>query len=150
MGIKQTIEQDLKIALLAGEKEKATVLRGLKSVILNAEIASNKRDTGLDDAEVIQLLKRESKMRTESAELYIQGNSQDRADKELREKVLIEVYLPAQMPEADVAKIVDEVIAGTPDVTPQMMGQIIGKVKQKIGPVGDGATIARLVKERLN
>ncbi len=65
MIIKERINADLKIALLAGEKDRATTLRGLKSVILNAEIAANKRDTGLSDEQLAQLFSKEIKKRIE-------------------------------------------------------------------------------------
>ncbi len=149
MSIKERIEQDLKSALLGGDKEKATLLRGLKSTILNAEIAGGERDTGLPDDRVIDLLKKEVKSRVESAELYVKGGSQDRADKELSEKSVIEEYLPEQMSDAELEKIVDEAIASTGASGAQAMGQVIGLVKQKTGGVADGARIAQLVKEKL-
>jgi uncharacterized protein len=149
MEIKQKIEQDLKAALLGGEKEKATLLRGLKSAILNAEIASGDREKGLDDTKIIDLLKKEVKARVESADMYKKGGSQERADKELREKVLIEAYLPAQISDEALAKIVDEAIAKVGQTGPQAMGQVIGQVKQQTGGTADGARIAQAVKEKL-
>lgn len=149
MSLKERIDQDLKAAMLAGEKDKATTLRGLKSAILNAEIAKGARDSGLTDDEIIAVLGKESKKRQESADLYKQGGDTARQQAELAEKDLIDAYLPAQMSETDIAAVVDTVIREMGEVTLQQMGAVIGKVKQHTGGSADGATIARLVKERL-
>jgi uncharacterized protein YqeY len=150
MTIKEQIDQDLKAALLGGEKDKAMTLRGLKSAILNVEIEKNARDKGLSDDEVVAVLSKESKKRQESADLYKQGGNSEREQAELSEKTLIDAYLPAQMSEADLTKIIDETIGSMGEVSMQQMGQIIGAVKQKAGANADGATIARLVKEKLS
>ena len=70
MGLKQRLDDDLKAALLSGEREKADVLRGLKAVVLNEEVAKGLRDSGLEDAAIEQLFAREVKKRAESASLY--------------------------------------------------------------------------------
>lgn len=147
--LEQQIEADIKTALLAGEKDTATTLRGLKSVLLYAKVAGGTRDEAMSDADVITLLRKEAKKRQESAELYIQGGSQDRADKELAEKALIEAYLPAQLDEAAVAAIVAEVVTEQGATSLQQMGPVIAAVKQRIGADADGSLIARLVKEKL-
>lgn len=147
--LKQQIEQDLKTALLAGDKARATTLRGLKSVILYAEVAKGVREQGLPDDEIIALLSKEAKKRQESADFYEKGGSEERKAAELAEKVIIEAYLPKQLAEEEVIKIVEEAIAAADDNSPQSMGRIISTVKQKTGAVADGSLIARLVKERL-
>ena len=147
--IEQQIEQDLKTALLAGESQKVTTLRGLKSVLLNEKVAKGKRESGLTDEEVLPLLAKEAKKRQESADLYVQGGDQVRADAELAEKSIIEVYLPAQLSEAEIAAVVDEVISETGATSPQQMGQVIGAVRAKTAGTADGAVIAKLVKEKL-
>jgi len=150
MSLKQTIDQDLKTAMLAGDKVLVTTLRGLKSVILNEEIATGARDKGLDDDKIIILLAKEAKKRQESADLYEQGGNKEKATAELEEKTVIEKYLPQQLSEDEIKVMIDEVITGIGEVSQQQMGQIIGAVKQKTGPASDGAVIARLVKERLS
>lgn len=147
--LEDKLQQDLKAALLAGDKAKATTLRGLKSTLLYAKVAEGKRDEGLTDEQVIALLSKEAKKRQESADLYIQGGSQERADAELAEKALIETYLPAQLSEAEVSKIVELVIAETGAASMADMGRVIGAVRAKAGATADGALIARVVKERL-
>jgi hypothetical protein len=113
------------------------------------KVATGKRESGLSDEEVIKVLAKESKQRQESAEVYKQGGSPDRAEAELAEKAIIDAYLPEQMSEDEVAKIVDAVIADTGASGQQAMGQVIGAVRGKTQGRADGALIARLVKERL-
>jgi len=90
MGLKQQIEDDLKTAMLAGDKTLVTTLRGLKSAILNIEVAKGARETGLPDSEITDILAKEAKKRKESADMYVQGASQERAEAELQEKTVIE------------------------------------------------------------
>ena len=149
MSMKATIEADIKTAMLAGEKERVTTLRGLKSSILYAEVAAGKRDEGLDEQTVTSLMQKEAKKRQESADLYIQGGNKERAESELTEKAIIEAYLPEQLSEDKVLELVKAEIAKIEDPTPQKMGQIIGAVKAASKGNADGAIIARLVKDQL-
>ena len=145
--LKARLDQVLKQALLGHDSFTATTIRGLKSAILYAEVAAHKRDEGLSDAEIQVVLAKEAKKRQESADLYVQGGRQELADSELREKALIETFLPAQISDQELTKLVDEVIAANPDV---QMGQLIGLVKQQAGPGADGGRIAALVRARTN
>ncbi len=147
--LKARIDQDLKAALLAGDKVLATTLRGLKSVILYAEVAEGKREQGLADDVIIALFSKEAKKRQESATLYTQGGSEDRAAAELAEKEVIEMYLPAQVSNSDLEKIVQETIAELGVSGSTAMGQVIGAVKQKTAGQADGSRIAQLVKQHL-
>lgn len=148
--LKTQIDQDLKSALLAGDKDLATTLRGIKSVILYAEVAKGARDEGLGDDEIIALLTKEAKKRQESADLYKKGGNEDRATAELREKDVIEKYLPAQLSDDELKVLVDASVAELGVSSAQGMGQVIAAVKSKAGAAADGARIAALVKERLS
>lgn len=149
--IRQQIDDDLKTAMLGGDSVRVDTLRGLKSVILYADVAAKKRDTGgVSDEEVMNLLAKEAKKRQESADLYVKGGSQERADKELTEKVIIEGYLPEQLSDEELSKLIDEAIAEKNAEGMQAMGKVIGAVKAKAGSSADGAKVAQLVKERLS
>lgn len=149
MIIKEQIEQDIKQAMLAGDKTLVTTLRGLKSAILYVEVAKGARDEGLPESEVIEVLGKEAKKRQESAEMYEQGGSPERAAAEQAEKVVIEKYLPAQLSDEEVVKVVSEVLAelGASDMSG--MGQAIAEVKKRLQGQADGARIAAFVRERL-
>lgn len=149
--VKTDIETNLKAAMLSGNKDMVNALRTLKGVILDAEIAAGKRDSGLPDEEVIVLLQKELKKRNEAAELYRQGGNQESADAEVFEAGVIKEYLPAQLSELEIKDIIESVITDFEgELTMQAMGQIIGAVKTKAGAAAEGAVVARLVKERLN
>ncbi len=149
MSLKAQIDQDLKSAMLGGDKVLATTLRGLKSAILNAEIETGKRDQGLDDQEVIVILRKEAKKRQESADLFKRGGNAEKSQAETQEIQVINKYLPAMMSESDVAKEVEAAIDATGAVSIQDMGKVIGSVKSKLGGSADGALIARITKEKL-
>ena len=148
--MQEQIDKDLKEALLAGDKPKAETLRGLKSALLNEAIAQGARDSGLSDEQIQKILAKESKKRQEAADLYKQGGSDDRASAELAEKAIIDAYLPEQLSEDQVAKIVDEEVAKAGSPTMQDMGRIIGAVRAQTGGQADGGLIAKLVKEKLS
>lgn len=143
--LKARLDQVLKQALLGHDSFTATTIRGLKSAILYAEVAAKKRDDGLTDAEIQAVLAKEAKKRQESADLYVQGGRPELADSELREKALIETFLPAQISDDELTKLVDDAIAANPEV---QMGQLIGLVKQQAGPSADGGRIAAIVRAR--
>lgn len=144
------ISQDLKQAMLAKDTRRVTVLRGVKSVILYAEVAAGKRDEGLDDAAIIALLQKEVKKRQESADVYAKAGDSERAASELGEKAIIEMYVPAALSEAEVAEQVDEAIAALQATDNAMLGQVIAQVKKTTNGAADGALIAKIAKEKLN
>ena len=109
--LEDKLEQDLKTALLAHDAQRVSVLRGLKSVLLNVKVAEGKRDNGLEDDQVLTIFAKEAKKRQESADLYKQGGDVDRETAELAEKAIIQEYLPEQMSEEELAKLVDEASA---------------------------------------
>lgn len=147
--IKDKLTQDLKTALLAKDSDRATLIRGLKSAILYAEVAEGIRDTGLSDEACIAIFQKEAKKRQESADMYSKGGAPDRAAKELAEKRLIEDYLPQQLSEAEISEIIDGIVAEMGMVDVKSMGQVIGAVKAQTKGSADGAIIAKLVKEKL-
>jgi len=150
MGLRQQLDDDVKAAMLAGDSLRVETLRGLKTVILYADVAAKKRDTGgIADDEILTLFAKEVKKRQESADLYVQGGSQERADKELAEKAIIETYLPTQLSEAELAEIIDAAIKEQGAEGMQAMGKVIAAVKAQVGNSADGSVVARLVKERL-
>jgi uncharacterized protein YqeY len=148
--LEERLEQDIKSALLAGDASRVSTLRQVKSELLNVKVATGKRESGLSDDEVLPILAKEAKKRQESADLYKQGGNQERAAAELAEKTIIQNYLPAQLSEGEIIKLVEKTIAETGASGPQAMGSVIGQVKKLAGPTADGATIARLVKEKLS
>ncbi len=147
--IKDQIEADIKQAMLAGDKPKVTTLRGLKSAILYVEVAKGARQQGLTDAEIIDVLSKESNKRQESADMYTQGGSLDRALAEITEKSVIETYLPKQFSNAELEELIVTVIDELGSSKQNAMGQVITEVKKRSSGQADGSRIAKIVKEKL-
>ena len=140
----------MKAALLSGDRFVGDVLRNLKAAILNEEVAQNKRNEGISDADIEKIIAKEVKKRYEAATLYDQNSRDDSADQERREAAVLENYLPEQLSEAEVKTVVDAQISALGATDMKMMGQVIGAVKSELGNTADGALISKIVKEQLN
>lgn len=147
--LKDRINADLKTAMIARDTVKTQTLQGLKSAILYEEVAKKLRETGLDEAQIEQVVAREAKKRDEAAEMFEKGGNAASAEKERTEKEILNVYLPEQLGEDEILKIVKEVIADVKPDGVRDMGRVIGAVKAKVGNTADGALVAKLVKESL-
>lgn len=149
MALKERINDEMKAALLGGNRFVGEVLRNLKAAILNEEVAKNQRDTGLADSEIEQLIAREVKKRRESISIYEANDRQDLADNEKAELAVLVQYLPEQLSEEELKSIIEDKIAELGISGPQAMGQVIGAVKKDVGNTADGSLLAKLVKEAL-
>jgi uncharacterized protein YqeY len=147
--LQSQIDNDVKAALLGGDRFRVEVLRGLKAVILNEAVAKGKRDEGLDDATIEQLIAKEVKKRHDSVQQYTAAGRPELAEAEANEAAVLEEYLPEQLSDADIQKTIDEIITTLGATDMKQMGQVIGAVKAKLGNAADGGTIARLVKAAL-
>ena len=150
MALKQRITDDLKAALLGGDRFVAEVLRTLKAAILNEEVAKGKRDEGLDDRAIEQIIAKEVKKRSESASLYEKGGRPELAENERKESNVLKEYLPAQLSEIEIQEIVRQVMAELDMSGSSAVGQVIGAVKKRTGTAADGALIAEIVKKALS
>lgn len=150
MSLKKRIEDDLKAALLSGDRQLVEVLRGLKATVLNEEVAKGKRDEGLADEDIESLIAREVKKRIESANIYEKANREELAVAERSEAEILGMYLPDQLSEEEITTVVNRVIRETNANSPAAMGQVIGMVKKELGNKADGALIAKIAKNALN
>lgn len=150
MALKEQIQNDIKAALLGGNRFEGEVLKNLKAAILNEEVAQNSRDSGLEDSEIEKIIVREAKKRTESIGLFEKNGRDDLAETEKKELATISIYLPKQLSEDEIREVANAVIADIDTSAPSAMGQTIGAVKSRVGTSADGATVARIVKELLN
>lgn len=149
MLLREQIIEDLKCAMKSGDTQARDTLRSLDSMIKNEEIAQKKRETGLDDAGVIVLVKRAIKQRKDSAKQYRDGDREELAQKEELEIAVIEKYLPAQMSEEEVHVIVKRIITEIGAVSKADMGKVMGKVMSEIGDGADGNTVRSAVESML-
>jgi uncharacterized protein YqeY len=148
--MQDSIERDLKTAMLSGDKEKAEVLRGLKNALQYEAVNSSVKREDLTDEQIQKVFAREAKKRQEAASLYKNAGETARADKELAEKSVIDAYLPEQLPKEEVEKIVAEEVTKIESPAQSDIGRIIGAVRARTGGQADGALIAKLVKEKIS
>lgn len=146
MDINSELENDLKEAMKLRDEVRMTTLRLLKSALKNYQIELGH---DLTMQESLSVLQKEAKKHQDSIEQYQKADRQDLADEEKAELKVIEKYLPEQMPEAEVEKLVDEVIKQTGATGQADMGKVIGAVRQKAGGSADGAMIAKIAKQKL-
>jgi uncharacterized protein YqeY len=149
LALSDTIQNDLKAALLGGDRFTADVLRGLKAAILNEEVALGRRDEGLSDAEIEKIIAREVKKRAESFRMYSENGREELADNERKESLVLEAYLPQQLSESELVEVVEQTIQEMGASGMQSMGLVIKAVKEKVGNTADGALIAATVKDKL-
>lgn len=149
MTLLDQINNDLKTAMLAGEKARVETLRSLKNAFLYEAVGIGAKNKTLSDQEAQKVLAREAKKRAEAADLYQKANETKRANGELSEKKIIDSYLPQQLDQGDLQALVTKHIKALNASTLADMGKVIGAVKAETGAAADGATIARLVKEAL-
>lgn len=147
--MQQDIERDLKTALLSGDKELVETLKSLKSALQYEAVALKTRPEDLSNEQVQSVFAKEAKKRQEAITMYQSAGETERADKEKRERDVINNYLPAQMSEDEIRKLVAVEIASVEAPSMKDMGRIIGSVKAKAGAGADGSLIAGIVKTEL-
>lgn len=150
MALSARIQDDLKAALLSGDRFAGDTLRVLKAAILNEEVAQGKRDSGLSDEEIEKVVAREVKKRHESIAVYEANDRPELAEAERKEAAVLANYLPEQLSEAELREIVAAKITELAATDMKAMGQVIGSVKQQVGNTADGALLAKIVKESLS
>lgn len=148
MSLEVTINEQLKKAMLAKDEKGLRALRAIKAAILLAKTAEGAGDQLTADAE-IKMLQKLVKQRKDSIEIFEQQNRADLAIKEKEEVEVIEQFLPKPLDEAELRKIIGEIIQQTGAVGPGAMGQVMGVATKQLAGKADGKTISAVVKELL-
>ncbi|HVT01025.1 MAG TPA: GatB/YqeY domain-containing protein [Patescibacteria group bacterium] len=150
MMLKDKIQEDLKAAMIAKDELRLSTIRMLKSALQYYEIQKGGAGYEATDEDVIDVIGREVKKRRESIEMYKKGGRVDAAEKEDKELKILESYLPEQMSEEEVRKLVDEAIAQTGASTQQDMGKVMGALMSKVKGKADGSLVSSIVREKLS
>ena len=150
MTLKEKILADLKEAMKAGEAKRRDTLRLLDSAVKNMEIEKQKRETGLSDEEVLEVIARAVKQRQDSIRQFTDGGREDLAETEKEELEILMPYLPAQLSEDEIRAVVKEVIAASGQVSAADMGKIMGQAMAKLKGQTDGNIVRKIVQEELN
>ncbi|HLJ76348.1 MAG TPA: GatB/YqeY domain-containing protein [Acidobacteriaceae bacterium] len=148
MELTKQVDHDMIAAMKAHDLERTSTLRMAKAALKNREL---EKRSALTDAEAQQVFATMIKQRKESIELFQKGNRPELAAKEAREILVIENYLPKNLGEEELKKVVDEVI-GAGSFGPRDMGPAMKAVQAQITQMGqraDGRQISELVKAKL-
>ena len=148
MGLKEKLQADLTDAIRSRNEVVSGTVRMLLAAITNEEVAG-KAAKVLTDAEIITVLSREAKKRREAVEAYAQAKRDDLAAKEKAEAAVIANYLPEQLSEDEIKKLIADAIAETDAKGPAGMGLVMKVLQPKIAGKADGGVVSGLVKEAL-
>lgn len=147
--LKSKLQSDLNEAIKSRNTVVAETIRMILSAVTNEEVAGKEKKE-LSEAEVITVLTREAKKRREAAEAFEQGGRADRAAAERAEGEVIAGYLPEQLSEEQINKLIAETITAVGAAGPSDMGKVMGALKAKVAGKADGAVVSSLVKAALN
>ena len=148
MSLTEKINEDIKKAMLAREKDKLEALRAVKSALL-LEMTSEGRSEITPETEV-KLLQKLVKQRRETAEVYIDQNRADLASVETFQADVISAYLPAQMSREELIPILKEIIIETGAYSIKDMGKVMAAATTKLAGKADNKTISTVIKDLLN
>jgi len=141
MSVLDQVQDDVKSAMKAGERDRVHALR-----LIANELQKAVKDTGDEETEVLQ---RERKRRLEAAEAYRDGGRTDLAEAEEREAQIIEGYMPEQLSEGELRAIVGDAVASSGAASPREMGKVMSLVMPQVKGRADGKRVSALVKEQL-
>ncbi len=148
MSLKETINNDIKQAMLGKRKDELLALRSIKSMILMAETEKGAEGSLTSEAEM-KLLIKAAKQRKESAEIYDREGRQDLAAQENLELEVISKYLPKEISDEDLKKEILAIISSVGASTPADMGKVMGVASKKLAGLAEGKKIATMVKDLL-
>jgi uncharacterized protein len=150
MTLQEKIDSDLKEAMKAKEAERLSVLRMVKSAIMNAAIEKHGAGGKLADADAIAVIRKQVKQRRDSIEGFEKGGRPELAEKERREIEILSSYLPQPLTAEEVASIVRAAIAETGASSKAQMGQVMKIVNEKAAGRADGRTLSEAVQKALS
>ena len=147
MSLTEKINQDIKTAMLAKDKERLFALRDIKSKLM-LEATSGNGEVSEEVANKIVL--KLYKQRMDTYALYIEQNREDLASDEISQAKVIEEYMPKQMNDEEIRAVIVAKIAAVGASGPQDMGKVMGPVSAQLAGKADGKRVAELVKEALS
>ena len=146
MALRDRLETEIREAMRSRNQPRVDALRFLKNALQMAEIDRRK---ALDDAGFLEVVAKQAKERRESIRMFEQGGRADLVAKESAELAILEEYLPAQMGQEELRKLVQAVIAEVGATTPREKGKVMGKLMPQVRGKADGAQVNALVDQLL-
>ncbi len=148
MDLFETVNADIKSAMLAREKVRLEALRGIKKEFLEARTAPGANGELSDDA-ALKILVKMAKQRRESAQIYTEQNRPDLAENELAELAVIETYLPKPLTDEELTAEIEKIIAAVGASSPADMGKVMGPATKALAGRADGKAISAKVRALL-
>lgn len=145
--MKERINKDFITAMKNKEKEKLAVIKMVRGAIQLEELNKKKE---LTDDEIVSIIAKQIKTRKESIVEFEKGNRQDLIEKTKEEIKILEEYMPEQMGEEEVNKVIDEVFAQLNPTGPSDMGKIMGAISPILKGKADLGLVNKLIREKLN
>jgi uncharacterized protein YqeY len=149
MSLQQTIDQQIKAAMLAKQEAKLRGLRAVKAAILLAKTEKGAGEELTEEAE-IKVLQKLVKQRKESADIYKAQNREDLYKVEAEEMEVIEAFLPKQMERDEIKAVIAGIISSAGATSIKDMGKVMGSANKELAGKADGKTISEIVKELLS
>jgi uncharacterized protein YqeY len=146
MSIEERLQEDMKQAMKAGRKDELSAIRLLRAQLKDARIDKGE---DLTEQEVMGILQKAAKSRKESIEIYHEGNRQDLVDKEQFELDVIKRYLPAEMSEEEIRRIITEQINSLNLTSEKDIGRLMGALMAQLKGRADGKIVQKLASEAL-
>jgi len=146
MKLEEKIKEDLKEAIKTGDNARRDVLRFLSSDIKNEFIKLRKE---LDDKDVLAVVRKNIKSRKDSIEQYTSGGRADLAEKEQAELNILENYMPQQMSEAEIEKVVADVVTNMNESDRKNFGLVMKEAMKATDGRADGGLVSKIVKKTL-
>jgi len=146
--LEEKILNDYREAMKARDALKSSVLSFLRADLMNLAVAKKKKS--LDDPEAVSVIKKQIKQRQDSIEQFTKGDRLEMAQKEKNELEILKAYLPAELSEDEVKKVIAEAVSETGASSMKDMGRLMKEVNAKLAGQADGKLVAELVKESLS
>ena len=150
MTLQQRVDSDLKDGMRAKDATRVGVLRMLKSALKYAAIEKSGAEAELNDAEAVQVIRKQVKQRQDSIESFEKGGRAELVEKEKKELSILNEYLPQAMSADELGKIVRETIAEVGATSKAQMGGVMKAVQAKVAGRADGKTLSQEVQRQLS
>jgi uncharacterized protein YqeY len=146
--LKDTLKADLTTAMKARDEVRTRTLRMALAAVSTEEV-SGKAAHELSDDEIVKVLTKEAKKRREASEAFAGAGRAEQAQAELDEQAVLEAYLPAQLSDEELDRLVAEAIAESGAQGPRAMGQVMKVLNPKVAGRAEGGRVAQAVRGRL-
>ena len=148
MSLSADVMTKMKEAMKAKDQNALTSLRAIKSALLLAQTETGSKEE-ISEEQELKMLQKLVKQRKDSAAIYLEQGREDLAAPELEQAKVIQSFLPEQMSEEEIAKVVEDIIAKTGASSMADMGKVMGMASGQLSGKADGKTISTIVKSKL-